>query len=123
MNIEQLGNLCLIGIGLMCVALVLHGDTVVKVPRYAPAEIDGREMASDEMRRFRALESESFGEAAGKAAADWNPPCLPEDSPDFGKLAAADTGDGDGRQRLEAMADLLRRIEESHKRDDEKNKH
>ncbi|XP_078491249.1 uncharacterized protein LOC144747477 [Ciona intestinalis] len=64
MNLSDPSNIVLVLICVGTIFLVYHGETVIKVPRY------GGKVWKEE-------------KPLGPPKTDWEPPCLPEEAPDY----------------------------------------
>jgi len=80
-------NLMLVMICFGIVGLMFHGKTIVKVPRYSSYEIEstesGQQWVLDADSGFKRLEEETAPMEDPSKHPNWQPPCLPEEAPDF----------------------------------------
>ena len=80
------GNLVLLLIGFITILLMLHGDTIIKIPRYRGVEYmskeSGEQFVFDEGDEFLKLEQVTvFADPTDNP--NWQPPCLPNEAPDY----------------------------------------
>ena len=108
-RITEPGNLFLICIVCLCVCLVYHGETLIKVPVYSSAEIRSgsteKQVYANEMNQLRQLEEEKLKKHDRSKDDDWTPPCFPDE--------ATTASPNQENKNLLAISALLKKIQEN----------
>ena len=80
------GNIVLLLIGILTIILMLHGKTLILIPRYRGVEVhskdSGEQWALDDKVHFGKLDNVKLYNNP-KDNPEWQPPCLPNEDPDY----------------------------------------